>query len=103
MAPLPGEEGAAKEHAAAVTRDYISQPRISELFKTVIRTEFCCLIPYCVVTCLEIHPGFTLIATNFLRAYHVCVDFLFLRFVFSAYKTVSGVNGPLVILDDVKV
>lgn len=33
----------------------------------------------------------------------ICVDFLFLRFVFSAYKTVSGVNGPLVILDDVKV
>lgn len=33
----------------------------------------------------------------------LCVDFLFLRFVFSAYKTVSGVNGPLVILDDVKV
>lgn len=24
-------------------------------------------------------------------------------FLFSAYKTVSGVNGPLVILDDVKV
>ena len=68
MAPLPGEEGAAKEHAAAVTRDYISQPRISELFKTVIRTEFCCLIAYCLVTCLQIHPGFTLISTNCLRA-----------------------------------
>lgn len=26
-----------------------------------------------------------------------------LSFLFSAYKTVSGVNGPLVILDDVKV
>ena len=68
MAPLPGEEGAAKEHAAAVTRDYISQPRISELFNIVIRIEFCCLIVYCFVTCLEIHPGFTLIATIFLRA-----------------------------------
>lgn len=104
MAPLPGEEGAAKEHAAAVTRDYISQPRISELFNTVIRIEFCCLTAYCFVTCLEIHPGFTLIAISFLPAgSYICVDFLFLRFVFSAYRTVSGVNGPLVILDDVKV
>ena len=68
MAPLPGEEGAAKEHAAAVTRDYISQPRISELLNTVIRVEFCCLIAYCFVICLEIHPGFSLIATNFLPA-----------------------------------
>ena len=25
------------------------------------------------------------------------------HFIFTAYKTVSGVNGPLVILDDVKV
>ena len=105
MAPLPGEEGAAKEHAAAVTRDYISQPRISELFKTVIRTEFCCLIAYCLVTCLQI------LFIQDLRSSRptscapagLCIDFLFLRFVFSAYKTVSGVNGPLVILDDVKV
>jgi len=27
----------------------------------------------------------------------------FLKFFNSAYKTVTGVNGPLVILDDVKV
>ncbi|XP_027055848.1 V-type proton ATPase subunit B-like [Pocillopora damicornis] len=47
MAPTTGENGVAKEHAAAVTRNYISQPRLT-------------------------------------------------------YKTVSGVNGPLVILDDVK-
>ncbi|XP_068710229.1 V-type proton ATPase subunit B [Montipora foliosa] len=47
MAPTPGVNGVAKEHAAAVTRNYISQPRLT-------------------------------------------------------YKTVSGVNGPLVILDDVK-
>lgn len=32
MAPTPGEDGVAKEHAAAVTRNYISQPRLSELF-----------------------------------------------------------------------
>ncbi|XP_015769919.1 PREDICTED: V-type proton ATPase subunit B-like [Acropora digitifera] len=47
MAPTPGVNGVAKEHAAAVTRNYISQPRLT-------------------------------------------------------YRTVSGVNGPLVILDDVK-
>lgn len=34
MAPTPGEDGVAKEHAAAVTRNYISQPRLSELFYT---------------------------------------------------------------------
>lgn len=32
MAPTPGVNGVAKEHAAAVTRNYISQPRLSELF-----------------------------------------------------------------------
>ena len=31
MAPTPGVNGVAKEHAAAVTRNYISQPRLSEL------------------------------------------------------------------------
>lgn len=30
MAPTPGVNGVAKEHAAAVTRNYISQPRLSE-------------------------------------------------------------------------
>jgi len=36
MALTPGVNGVAKEHAAAVTRDYISQPRLSELFKILL-------------------------------------------------------------------
>jgi len=37
MAPTPGENGATKEHAAAVTRDYISQPRLSQLSKVLLK------------------------------------------------------------------
>ena len=46
MAPLPGEEGAAKQHAAAVTRDYISQPRLSELFNTHLAIKWSYWIAY---------------------------------------------------------
>lgn len=39
MAPTPGDDAVAKEHAAAVTRNYISQPRLSELFITLLGIE----------------------------------------------------------------
>uniref|UniRef100_A0ACB8EYT6 Uncharacterized protein n=1 Tax=Sphaerodactylus townsendi TaxID=933632 RepID=A0ACB8EYT6_9SAUR len=59
--------GGAREQAAAVTRDYLSQPRLNvfkEDYRFVIKLQCIC------------------------RSH--------------AYKTVSGVNGPLVILDQVK-
>lgn len=40
MAPTPGEEGASKEHAAAITRDYISQPRLSQLLYILLMHLF---------------------------------------------------------------
>lgn len=39
MAPTPVDDAVAKEHAAAATRNYISQPRLSELFITLLGIE----------------------------------------------------------------
>lgn len=59
---------ASREHALAITRDYISQPRLSEYLDQ----------------------------TYFRLWYH------YLGVCYAAYRTVSGVNGPLVILEKVK-
>ena len=56
-----------REHALAITRNYITQPRLSEL--------------------------------ELLLVVHLSKQCIF----YLAYRTVSGVNGPLVILDHVKV
>lgn len=70
---LAAKRAAAKTNALAVTRDYISQPRLSEFFFRDRSKYKFTIQPFLLVL---LHP---------------------------AYKTVSGVNGPLVILDKVKV
>ena len=72
-----------REHALAVTRDYISQPRLSELpaANKAFSAKGRIISPF-----LSFPSSFSP---------PLCTH--------TAYKTVSGVNGPLVILDQVKV
>ena len=71
---LSSKAAAARTNALAVTRDYISQPRLSKLL--ACDGLKLAKLTFNFSSCLALHP---------------------------AYKTVSGVNGPLVILDHVKV
>lgn len=72
----------AKEHALAVTRDYISQPRLSV---------------WCHCLTVLIAPCCSVCRCTWADVLCVCTPSS------SAYRTVSGVNGPLVILGQVKV
>lgn len=81
---LQSKTAVAKEHALAVTRDYISQPRLS---------SWCQFLAVWIVLCSIIVPSIERMVCA------VC----FASSLSIAYRTVSGVNGPLVILDQVKV
>lgn len=99
MAPTTGENGVAKEHAAAVTRNYISQPRLSKLLWIIQEHRH---VPFdCFSSPLSVLNRWSLHVSRL--SLQVTFDRNFCCFCFPAYKTVSGVNGPLVILDDVKV
>lgn len=73
---LTSDEAAAL-HYAAITRDYAIQPRLGK--PQPLQSRFHFILP--------------LFILSFFSSSCCCLD----------YRTVSGVNGPLVILDNVKV
>lgn len=88
-AAAPASTAASREHALAVKRDYISQPRLSESGWWFVSDWSVVVIETLMHVMVMNNPTDAQTPVMFSAP--------------PAYKTVSGVNGPLVILDQVKV